>query len=336
MNGAKAPGARVLASTDPQALAEAAALLSGGDVIALPTETVYGLAGVSTMAPAIARIYAVKRRPAHNPLISHVSDIAMAQRYAHMDAVSLALAQAFWPGPLTLILPLRDGKGGIDRTSTAGGDSVALRAPRGFAHELIARLDLPVAMPSANRSGRISPTAARHVLADLGPDLPLVIDGGDTEIGVESTVLRTAPHGIEILRAGVITADQIAAAAGLEPEAVIAPYPHAGQEGAALPSPGMLASHYAPRALMRLNAADLHPGEALITFAGQALPGQAQAAAVFDLSPAGDLAEAARNLFAMLHRADATGAACIAVAPIPAHGIGAAIMDRLTRAAAPR
>lgn len=202
MNGAKAPGARVLASTDPQALAEAAALLAGGDVIALPTETVYGLAGVSTMAPAIARIYAVKRRPTHNPLISHVSDIAMAQRYAHMDAVSLALAQTFWPGPLTLILPLRDGKGGIDRASTAGGDSVALRAPRGFAHELIARLDLPVAMPSANCSGRISPTAARHVLADLGADLPLVIDGGDTEIGVELTVLRTAPHGIEICAPG--------------------------------------------------------------------------------------------------------------------------------------
>lgn len=334
MSGAKNPAARVLASTDPQALTEAAALLARGQVVALPTETVYGLAGVSTMAQGIAHIYAIKRRPAHNPLISHVADIAMVERYAVMDEVSRRLAQAFWPGPLTLVLPLRETAGGIERASTAGGGSVAMRAPRGFAHDLIARLDMPLAMPSANRSGRISPTSARHVLDDLGPDLPLVIDGGETEIGVESTVARVWPGGIEILRAGVITPDQIAAAAGLGSDAVTTGR-RQGQ-GGELASPGMLASHYAPRALMRLNAEDIRPGEALITFAGQVLPGQKDAAEVFDLSPSGDLAEAARHLFDLLHRADATGVGTIAVAPIPGHGIGAAIMDRLTRAAAPR
>ncbi len=338
--GASAPMARVLRADDPHALDQAAELLARGDVVALPTETVYGLAGVSTRTDAIARIYAVKRRPSHNPLISHVADMAMAERYAHMDEMSFRLAQAFWPGPLTLVLPLRrDAAGGaITPASTAGGDTAALRAPRGFAQGLIARLDLPLAMPSANRSGRISPTSARHVLDDLGADLSLIVDAGPAEIGVESTVARVRRDGIDILRAGVITPEQIAAAAGLEPAQMAGPGTAsalAGQGGPLL-SPGMLGSHYAPRALLRLEARDVAPGEALITFAGQVLPGQAQAAGVFDLSPSGDLAEAARRLFELLHAADATGAAMIAVAPIPDHGIGVAIRDRLARAAAPR
>ena len=216
--GASAPMARVLRADDPHALDQAAELLARGDVVALPTETVYGLAGVSTRSDAIARIYAVKRRPSHNPLISHVADMAMAERYAHMDEMSFRLAQAFWPGPLTLVLPLRRDAagGGITPASTAGGDTAALRAPRGFAQGLIARLDLPLAMPSANRSGRISPTSARHVLDDLGADLSLIVDAGPAEIGVESTVVRVRPDGIDILRAGVITPDQIALAAGFD------------------------------------------------------------------------------------------------------------------------
>lgn len=323
--------ARILSATDPAALEEAAAMLARGELVAIPTETVYGLAGASTMADAIARIYAAKGRPSHNPLISHVSGIAMAERYVRFDDRARALAEAFWPGPLTLVLPLLPGSG-IDRASTAGGDLAAIRAPRGFAHELIARLDLPLAVPSANRSGRISPTNARHVMADLGDRLGLIVDGGPTEIGVESTVVRVRPDGIDILRAGVITPDQIAMAAGFDLHDVAA----SGGDGGVLISPGMLSSHYAPRARVRLMARDVAPGEALITFAGQALPGQERAALVLDLSPSGDLAEAARRLFGMLHQADATGAASIAVAPIPDHGIGTAIIDRLTRAAAPR
>jgi L-threonylcarbamoyladenylate synthase len=323
--------ARILPATDPAALEEAAAMLARGELVAIPTETVYGLAGASTMADAIARIYAAKGRPSHNPLISHVSGIAMAERYVRFDDRARALAEAFWPGPLTLVLPLLPGSG-IDRASTAGGDLAAIRAPRGFAHELIARLDLPLAVPSANRSGRISPTNARHVMADLGDRLGLIVDGGPTEIGVESTVVRVRPDGIDILRAGVITPDQIAMAAGFDLHDVAA----SGGDGGVLISPGMLSSHYAPRARVRLMARDVAPGEALITFAGQALPGQERAALVLDLSPSGDLAEAARRLFGMLHQADATGAASIAVAPIPDHGIGTAIIDRLTRAAAPR
>ena len=323
--------ARILAADDPAALTDAATLLAQGDLVAIPTETVYGLAGASTMADAVARIYAAKGRPSHNPLISHVSGIDMAARYVGFDDRSRALAQAFWPGPLTLVLPLLPGRG-IDRASTAGGPTVAVRAPRGFAHDLIAHLDLPLAVPSANRSGRISPTRAEHVLADLGDRVGLIIDGGPTEIGVESTVVRVRPDGIDILRAGVITAEQIAEAAGFDSHDVA---PLHGTEGVLI-SPGMLSSHYAPRALLRLNAQDVAPGEALITFAGQRLPGQQGAALVLDLSPTGDLAEAARELFGLLHQADASGAASIAVAPIPDHGIGAAILDRLTRAAAPR
>ena len=323
--------ARLLAAADPTALDQAVDLLARGEVVAIPTETVYGLAGASTMPDAIARIYATKGRPSHNPLISHVSGIAMAERYVRFDDRSRALAEAFWPGPLTLVLPLLPGSG-IDPASTAGGATAAIRAPRGFAHQLIARLDLPLAVPSANRSGRISPTCAEHVMAELGERLALIVDGGPTEIGVESTVVRVRPDGIDILRAGVITPDQIAMAAGFDAHDVVA---LEGGEGV-LMSPGMLSSHYAPRARVRLNAQDVAPGEALITFAGQTLPGQERAVAVFDLSPSGDLAEAARSLFGLLHQADASGAASIAVAQVPDHGIGRAIIDRLTRAAAPR
>ncbi len=324
--------ARSMLATDPAALDAAVALLADGQLVALPTETVYGLAGVSTLPGPVARIYQVKGRPSHNPLISHVSGIEMAQRYVQFDPISLALADAFWPGPLTLVLPLLPGTG-ISRDSTAGGETAAIRAPRGFAHDLIAKLDLPLAMPSANPSGKISPTTAAHVMSSLGHALPLIIDGGATEFGLESTVVRVEGDGVRILRAGVITADLIHAATGMT---VLGIPQDQGDEAAALPSPGMLSSHYAPRAQVRINATEVQPGEAVITFAGRVLPGQELAGSVQDLSPAGDLAEAAHRLFELLHLADASGAPSIAVAPIPETGIGAAIADRLGRAAAPR
>ncbi|MFV0386711.1 L-threonylcarbamoyladenylate synthase [Paracoccus sp. (in: a-proteobacteria)] len=316
--------AAILNADDPQALPRAIATLAAGGLVALPTETVYGLAGISTLVGAVAAIYEAKRRPRTNPLISHVSGIAMAERYVRFDPVSRRLAQAFWPGPLTLILPLLPG--GISRGSTNGGEFAAIRAPEGFAQRVIAGLDLPLAAPSANSSGRISPTTAQHVAEDLGAHIPLIIDGGATRFGVESTVVQAGPEGVAILRPGVLTPEGIAGAAGV-------PVISATDRQTKL-SPGTLESHYAPRAAVRLNARQAGPDEALLTFGpGDPPPG---AGAVFNLSPSGDLAEAARNLFALMHRADATGAATIAVVPIPDTGLGQAINDRLRRAASPR
>lgn len=317
----------IIHSSDSNALPLAVDILSRHELVALPTETVYGLAGLSTSPEAIARIYSTKNRPQNNPLISHVADIAMAERYAEFDPVSLRLAEAFWPGPLTLILPLRAGDG-IDRNSTAGQDSAAVRAPVGFAHDVIAQLGKPVAAPSANTSGRISPTTAQHVADDLGERIPLIVDGGPTTLGVESTVIRVTGAGLAILRPGALNADLLAEVADA-PLTGITP-------GAEKLSPGMMNSHYAPRARMRLNAEQIEPGEAVLSFGPALLPGIDAASEVFNLSPSGDLDEAARNLFDLMHKADATGADSIAVAPIPKRGLGLAINDRLQRAAAPR
>ena len=316
----------ILPSTAPDALTRAVETLSAGGLVALPTETVYGLAGLSTSAGSIAKIYEAKRRPHTNPLISHVSGIEMAERFVIMDPVSRRLAQAMWPGPLTLILPLRPG--GIDRRSTNGQELAAIRAPAGFAHQVITRLDAPLAAPSANTSGKISPTTAQHVAEDLGARVDLIIDGGPASLGVESTVVRVLPDGVAILRPGALSADMVAELAGV-------PLIGAGAGDNEL-SPGTLQSHYAPDAAMRLNADHVQPGEVLLNFGARQIAGTRQAAAVLDLSPTGDLSEAARNLFTYLHRADETGAAMIAVAPIPQSGIGVAINDRLQRAAAPR
>lgn len=316
----------IIPASDPKALPLAIETLSRGELVALPTETVYGLAGVSTSAVAIARIYDTKNRPRNNPLISHVSGIEMAERYVIFDPVSRRLAEAFWPGPLTLILPLR--ADGIDRSSTAGKDLAAIRAPAGFAHELISQLDLPLAAPSANSSGKISPTTAKHVVDDLGERVPLIIDGGQTQFGMESTVVRVSPNGVAVLRPGSLTGEEIAELAGV-------PLTTATADEGKL-SPGHLLSHYAPRAAMRLNAEQIEAGEAVISF-GDAQPSGLEAAiAVFNLSPTGELTEAAHRLFDLMHQADASGAASIAVTPIPQHGVGLAINDRLRRAAAPR
>ncbi len=310
------------------ALRRASDVLGEGFPIAIPTETVYGLAADATNPAAIARIYETKGRPRFNPLICHMADLEMAERYAVFDPISRALAEAFWPGPLTIILPLK-ADSGIHSLATAGLDTVGVRLPKGFASELIRAFGKPLAAPSANTSGKVSPTSAQHVADDLGEKLKLILDGGSAPVGVESTIVRVEDGAIRLLRPGGVVAEEIEKATGLT---VIRP------EGPAaiIEAPGMLASHYAPGAAVRLNADHIEAGEALINFGSKSLKGIELSTAVFDLSPSGDLAEAASNLFDYLKRADATGAARIAVSPIPDHGLGEAINDRLARAAAPR
>lgn len=313
-------------STDPESIRKAASLLAEGQLVALPTETVYGLAAAARNPAAVAGIYAAKGRPDHNPLIVHIASLEMAQELALFDAEAESLAQAFWPGPLTLVLPLKDNSG-LAPAVTAGLGTVALRIP---AHEtalaLLKAFAGPVAAPSANPSGRISPTSADHVLkGDHGLDgrIAAVIDAGTCPVGLESTILGWQDGTPVILRPGGVSASQIEAVIG---RAVGAP--KAADEAKPL-APGMLASHYAPSVTVRLNATTPKAGETYIGF-GRHAPEDA-----LNLSPDGDLAEAASRLFDLLRRADLLGLP-IAVAPIPAEGIGTAINDRLSRAAAPR
>ncbi|AZO32987.1 MAG: threonylcarbamoyl-AMP synthase [Mesorhizobium sp.] len=303
----------------------ALALLEGGDVVAIPTETVYGLAGDATNGVAVARIFEAKGRPRFNPLIAHVADLAMASRIADFDPLSAKLAETFWPGPLTLVLPQR-AENGIHPLVTAGLDTIALRMPRGFGGELIARLGRPLAAPSANSSGRISATTAEAVAADLGERIRLVVDGGATPVGLESTIVKIEGGKLTLLRPGGIAADEIEAVAGIK----------LLRGAAGIEAPGMLASHYAPGAAMRLNVGKIASGEALLAFGRDRAEGWQDAAAVRNLSEAGDLREAATNLFAYMQALDRSGAAVIAVEPIPQDGLGEAINDRLVRAAAPR
>lgn len=315
--------------SETEALARAVEVLSRGEPIGLPTETVYGLAADATNAAAITRIYETKDRPRFNPLISHMSGIGMAKRHAVFNPLAEKLADAFWPGALTMVLPLKPGSG-IHPLATAGLASVAIRVPKGFAADVIEAFGRPLAAPSANRSGRISPTTARHVEDDIGDRISLILDGGPCRVGVESTIVEVLDTELRLLRPGGITSEAIEAATGLN---LIRPQ----TDGSApVVAPGMLASHYAPSARVRLNAERVEPGEAVLTFAGLQLPGLDGARFVLDLSPSGDLREAAANLFDFLKRADASGAATIAVAPIPFTGLGEAINDRLMRAAAPR
>ncbi|MDX8499217.1 L-threonylcarbamoyladenylate synthase [Mesorhizobium sp. VK4C] len=308
-----------------EAMERALALLEGGDVVAIPTETVYGLAGDATNGAAVARIFEAKGRPRFNPLIAHVADLTMAGRIADFDPLSTRLAEAFWPGPLTLVLPQRT-ENGIHPLVTAGLDTIALRMPRGFGGELIARLGRPLAAPSANSSGKISATTAEAVAADLGDRIRLVVDGGATPVGLESTIVKIEDGKLRLLRPGGIAADEIEAVAGVKL-----------QRGAAgIEAPGMLASHYAPGAAMRLNVGKIANGEALLAFGRDRAEGWQGAVAVRNLSETGDLREAATNLFAYMQALDRSGAATIAVEPIPFDGLGEAINDRLARAAAPR
>jgi L-threonylcarbamoyladenylate synthase len=315
--------AKTVKSTDAQA--EALALIEAGDVVAIPTETVYGLAADATNGRAVAKIFEVKGRPRFNPLIAHVASLDMAGSIAMLDRLSLRLAETFWPGPLTLVLPLRSGHT-VHPLVTAGLDTVAVRMPKGFSAELISALGRPLAAPSANSSGRISATTAAAVAADLGDRIPLIVDGGATPVGLESTIVRVEGQSVRLLRPGGIAAEDIERVAGASLQ----------RAGSAVVAPGMLASHYAPHAAVRRDAREVRPGEALLAFGPEPIAGAGQAVASRNLSAVGDLREAAANLFAMLQELDASGAATIAVAPIPESGLGEAINDRLSRAAAPR
>ncbi|OJU52064.1 MAG: threonylcarbamoyl-AMP synthase [Mesorhizobium sp. 61-13] len=308
-----------------KALDRALALLQAGEVVAIPTETVYGLAGDATNGEAVARIYEAKGRPRFNPLIAHVCEVEMAERVGVFDPLSRKLAELFWPGPLTLVVPLK-ADAGIHPLATAGLDTIALRMPRGFGNRLIEALGRPLSAPSANSSGHISSTSAEAVAADLGKRIKLVVDGGATPVGVESTIVRVDDGKLKLLRPGGIAAEEIEAAIGIKLER--------GAKG--IQAPGMMASHYAPNAAMRLNAVSVGQGEALLAFGPTRAKGAERVAMMLNLSPTGDLREAATNLFSFMRELDASGAAVIAVEPVPAQGLGEAINDRLARAAAPR
>lgn len=302
---------------DEHAIGEAARLIAQGKPVAIPTETVYGLAADATQPHAVAAIYAAKGRPSFNPLIVHVLDLAAADAIAELPEPARRLAETFWPGPLTLVAPLRPGAT-IATLATAGLPTVALRSPAHPAmRDLLRSSGKPLAAPSANASGTISPTRAEHVFRSLGDRIELIVDAGPTSVGLESTIAAVSDDGFRILRPGPITADRLAAASGL---AMVA------GESDKVEAPGQLAQHYAPSKPVRLDAREARDGEWLIGFGA--------VAGHVSLSPKGNLAEAAARLFDLLHQADAGGAPRIAVAPIPDEGLGVAINDRLRRAAA--
>ncbi|MEJ2436019.1 MAG: L-threonylcarbamoyladenylate synthase [Pseudolabrys sp.] len=302
----------------------AARCLKAGGLVAFPTETVYGLGADACQGEAVARLYAAKGRPSFNPLIAHVADMAAARRLAAFDRTAEKLAAAFWPGPLTLVLPkLADCT--VTDLALAGLDSVAVRMPaHRTAQALLTAFGGPVVAPSANRSGHVSPTSAAHVLADLRGRIDLVLDGGVCTVGLESTIVACLGEPT-LLRPGGLPRAEIERVLGH----ALAPAAAARAPAA----PGMLASHYAPRARLRLNAQSPRPGEALLAF-GPDVP--AANSMTLNLSPRGDLVEAAASLFSHLRALDASGAAAIAVMPIPDEGLGDAINDRLARAAAPK
>ena len=313
-------------SATADAIAAAALSLRDGRLVAFPTETVYGLGADATNGRAVAQIFAAKGRPSFNPLIVHVSDLAAAERIGRFDSRARALAHAYWPGPLSIVVQRRAGCG-IAELTTAGLSTVAIRVPQhATARALLDACVVPIAAPSANRSGHVSPTNAAHVAADIAPGvLAMILDAGVSVVGLESTVVDASGDGIRLLRPGAVTAAQL--------ELIVGPVQRALDPGDAPMSPGQLASHYAPRAGVRLDVTTPRTGEALLAF-GPHIP--AHVGAVFNLSPTGDLIEAAANLFAALRTLDASGATVIAVMPIPSSGLGEAINDRLRRAAAPR
>jgi L-threonylcarbamoyladenylate synthase len=314
---------------DGAAIADAVRCLAAGGLIAFPTETVYGVGADATNGQAVGRVYEAKGRPAFNPLIAHVVDLAAAQALARFSADAAWLAEAFWPGPLTLVLP-RAAACPVADLATAGLDSIAVRVPSHVvARAILAGFGKPVVAPSANRSGQVSPTTAAHVLADLGGRIELIIDGGATPVGVESTIIACLDEPA-MLRPGGVPREAIERALN-KPLA----QPSAAAENAPL-APGMLASHYAPRTPLRLDASGVAVGECLLAFGPHLVPGSEHAMRVLNLSDRGDLIEAAANLFSQLRALDGEGANTIAVMPVPRDGLGEAINDRLLRAAAPR
>ena len=306
-------------ATDAFGLEQAASILTQGGLVAFPTETVYGLGVDARNTDAVARLYAAKGRPSFNPLIAHVASIEIAEKLVVFDDIARNLAQAFWPGALTLVLPLKS-NAGISPLVTAGLETLAVRVPdHPVAAGLLGAFGGPIAAPSANPSGQVSPTSMNHVTDHMTGVIDGVVDGGACNVGVESTIVTTQPTPA-LLRAGGVPAEAIAQAIGGD-------LAHVG-ESAAPSSPGQLASHYAPNGTVRLNAETIDDGETLLGF------GDVQAAV--NLSKSGDLVEAASRLFDALHQLNAMGAERIAVSPIPEYGLGAAINDRLRRAAAPR
>lgn len=300
---------------------EAAEALRAGRLVILPTETVYGLGADACNDQAVAAVFEAKGRPQFNPLIVHVQDAAMAARHARLEGVAKRLADAFWPGPLTLVLPRRPDTP-VSLLVSAGLDTLALRAPaHAVAQAILADFGGPIAAPSANRSGHVSPTRVEDAAAELGDKAAAIVDGGPCREGLESTIVAVRETHVALLRPGTITPTEIERVAGLPVRVEGA--------GERLTAPGQLESHYAPRAGVRLNARAPKPGEAFLAFGPGAPSG-------LNLSATGDLREAAAHLFAYLRQLDATGTACIAVMPIPEDGLGLAINDRLRRAAAPR
>jgi L-threonylcarbamoyladenylate synthase len=311
--------------------AEAARMLGAGGLVAFPTETVYGLGADATNGRAVARLYEAKGRPAFNPLIAHVTDIGAAQMLARFDADAERLAAALWPGPLTLVLP-KAAACPVAELATAGLDSVAVRVPdHTVARSILATFGKPVVAPSANRSGHVSPTTAAHVAADLAGRIDLIIDGGATPVGVESTIVACLGEPA-LLRPGGVPRAAIERALGKRlSNTQISP----ADDKAPL-APGMLASHYAPRTRIRLDVGHIEPGEALLAFGASRPEGAQRSKKTLNLSACGDLIEAAANLFSHLRGLDAVGASAIAVMPVPHEGLGEAINDRLARAAADR
>lgn len=310
-----------------EAVARAVSYLNKGQLVILPTETVYGLAADATNGTAVANIFATKGRPQFNPLIVHVSDIDMASQIVAIDKLSKQLMDEFWPGPLTLVLPLLD-HNRIHPLTTAGLDTLAVRNPVGIFADIVKELGRPVAAPSANVSGRLSSTCVEDVADMLGDKIPLIIDGGPTTVGVESTIIKISNGQVFLLRPGGVPAEDIEDFIGKKLERV--------DQRAAIEAPGMLKSHYAPEAFVRLNASDVLEGEALLAFGNQNTRHKERALATLNLSENGNLQEAATNLFHFLKRLDVEEIKCIAVEPIPCRGLGEAINDRLQRAAAPR
>jgi L-threonylcarbamoyladenylate synthase len=314
------------------AVTAAARILASGGLVAFPTETVYGLGADAANPAAIAHLYQAKGRPAFNPLIAHVGDLIAAKKIARFDAAAEKLAEAFWPGPLTLVLPKTENCVVAD-LATAGLDTVAVRVPaHPVAREILRAFGGPVVAPSANLSGHVSPTDAAHVENDLAGLIDLIVDGGPVEVGVESTIVGCFESPM-LLRPGGVPREDIERVLG---RALAQPPQEVESDSAQPLAPGMLASHYAPRTRVRLCAENVAPDEALLAFGLHRLHGADDAVAIMNLSANGDLAEAAANLFGYLRSLDAKGAKTIAVMPIPNEGLGEAINDRLRRAAVGR
>ncbi|MDG1437990.1 MAG: L-threonylcarbamoyladenylate synthase [Emcibacteraceae bacterium] len=309
---------------DLRTIESAVGFLRLGKIVSFPTETVYGLGADATNSTAIAKIFAAKNRPTFNPLIVHLSDPSLAEHYVKMNQTALALAFAFWPGPFTMVLPLKENSP-ISDLITAGLDTVAIRVPANkVAHKLLENFGGPIAAPSANKSGHISPTTAHHVDSEFSNELEMIIDGGPCHKGIESTIAQVIDDHVIILRPGSVTAEDIRISTNIKVITNIEPTDNPV-------APGQLKSHYAPNTKMRLNADEPKDGEAYLAF-GETLPHDN----MLNLSTSGNIEEAAANLFSMMRALDDLNLNTISVAPIPMSGLGLAINDRLTRAAAPK